>query len=145
MAAQQKLLIDHFKQLGATVTRQEFTARNPLTGDPVPMTNLLIQWHPERKERVLLVAHYDTRPFPDRDPHNPRGTFLGANDGASGVAILMELGKSMPQFKSPSASIFCWWMARNWSIATDYYLGRRPVLPGLGRVCQAVFCRAAAV
>ncbi len=100
MAAQQKLLIDHFKQLGATVTRQGFTARHPLTGEAVPMTNLLIQWHPDRKERVLLVAHYDTRPFPDRDPHNPRGTFLGANDGASGVAILMELGKSMPQFKS---------------------------------------------
>lgn len=101
MAAQQKLLIEHFKQLGANVTRQEFNARHPLTGEAVPMANLLIQWHPDRKERILLVAHYDTRPFPDRDPHNPRGTFVGANDGASGVAVLMELGKVMPQFKGP--------------------------------------------
>ena len=100
MAAQQKFLIDYFQKLGATVTKQEFRARHPLTGDPVPMTNLIIQWHPDRKERVLLVAHYDTRPFPDRDRRNPRGTFIGANDGASGVALLMELGQSMPKFQS---------------------------------------------
>ncbi len=65
------------------------------------MTNILVQWHPDRKQRVLLCAHYDTRPFPDRDRRNPRGTFLGANDSAGCVALLMELGKSMPQFKSP--------------------------------------------
>src|SRR5215470_8295562 len=96
MLAQQKFLIDYFQKLGATALRQEFKARHPLTGEAVPMTNLIIQWHPDRKERVLLCAHYDTRPFPDRDHRNPRGTFLGANDGASGVALLMELGKSMP-------------------------------------------------
>jgi glutaminyl-peptide cyclotransferase len=100
MAAQQKFLTDYFQKLGATVVRQEFRARHPLTGDPVPMTNLIIQWHPDRKERVLLCAHYDTRPFPDRDRRNPRGTFLGANDSAASVALLMELGKSMPQFQS---------------------------------------------
>jgi glutaminyl-peptide cyclotransferase len=100
MAAQQKLLIDYFQKLGATVTKQEFRARHPLTGEAVPMTNLLIQWHPDRKERVLLCVHYDTRPFPDRDRRNPKGTFIGANDGASGVALLMELGKSMPKFQS---------------------------------------------
>ncbi len=100
MAVQQKYLVDYFKQLGAKVVPQTFKARHPLTGEPVSMTNLIIQWHPDRKERILLCAHYDTRPFPDRDPHNPRGVFLGANDGASGVAILMELGKSMPKFES---------------------------------------------
>ena len=100
MEAQQKLLVDHFQKLGATVTRQEFRARHPVTGEAVPMTNLIVQWHPDRKERVLLCAHYDTRPFPDRDPRRPRGTFIGANDGASGVALLMELGKAMPQFQS---------------------------------------------
>jgi glutaminyl-peptide cyclotransferase len=100
IATQQKLLIDHFTKLGGHVSRQEFTARNPLTGEAVPMVNILVQWHPDRKERVLLCAHYDTRPFPDRDPHNPRGTFVGASDSASGVAILMQLGKAMPKFQS---------------------------------------------
>jgi glutaminyl-peptide cyclotransferase len=67
----------------------------------VQLTNLFIEWHLDRKERVLLAAHYDTRPFPDRDPRNPRGSFIGANDGASGVAVLMELGKAMPKFNGP--------------------------------------------
>jgi glutaminyl-peptide cyclotransferase len=98
--AEQNFLIDYFQKLGATVSKQEFRARHPLTGEPVPMTNILVQWHPDRKERVLLCAHYDTRPYPDRDAKHPRGTFVGANDSAACVALLMELGKQMPQFQS---------------------------------------------
>lgn len=40
---------------------------------------------------ILLGAHYDTRPYADRDPINPEAPVPGANDGASGVAILLEL------------------------------------------------------
>lgn len=99
MAEQQKLLIDAFTALGGKVTRKPFTERHPQTGEPVEMTNLLVEWHPERKERVLICCHYDTRPFPDEDPVNPRGVFIGANDGASGAALLTELGRAMPQIK----------------------------------------------
>ena len=98
MRAQQELLQKHFEQLGGRVTLQELTARNPL-GGTVPMANMIVQWHPERKERILLCAHYDTRPLPDRDPNPQRqrdGIFIGANDGASGVAALMELAHQMP-------------------------------------------------
>lgn len=95
MATQQRLLTDHFEKLGGNVRRQEFRVRDPLTGQPVSMANLIVEWHPERKERILLAAHYDTRPFPDRDKRNPRGTFVGANDGGSGTAILMELAHQM--------------------------------------------------
>jgi Zn-dependent M28 family amino/carboxypeptidase len=62
------------------------------------MTNILVEWHSDRKARILLCAHFDTRPLPDRDPDPVRrrqGTFLGANDGASGTALLMELGHWM--------------------------------------------------
>ena len=100
MQRQQKMLVEFFTLLGATVTKQTFLAPNPLGGAKVRMTNLIITWHPERKERVLLCAHYDTRPLPDQDL-NPRlrrqGRFIGANDGASGVAVLMELAHLMPQ------------------------------------------------
>ncbi len=95
MQAQQKMLTEHFEALGGRVERQAFRVRDPLTGQPVSMANLIVQWHPDRKERILLCAHYDTRPFPDRDKRNPRGRFLGANDGASGVALLMELAHQM--------------------------------------------------
>jgi hypothetical protein len=91
MLAQQKLLIEHFQKLGGKVKLQQFRVRHPLDGSEVRMANLMVSWHPEKQERILLCAHYDTRPYPDQDRRNPRGTFIGANDGASGVALLMEL------------------------------------------------------
>lgn len=100
MVAQQKLLAEHFSRLGGRVSIQQFRARNPLDGSAVPMANLIVEWHPNRPERILLCAHYDTRPFPDRDKNNPKGKFIGANDGASGVAVLMELAKSLPKLDS---------------------------------------------
>jgi len=104
MTRQQELLTEYFEKLGGKVIRQEFEAPNPLGGAPVPMTNLIVQWHPERRERILLCAHYDTRPLPDQDPNPVRrrqGVFLGANDGGSGVAVLMELAHLMPDLNGP--------------------------------------------
>jgi glutaminyl-peptide cyclotransferase len=104
MEKQQALLVEFFKKAGGKVSLQRFRANNPLGGDDVPMANILVEWHPERKERILLCAHYDTRPHADRDldPVKQReGEFLGANDGASGVAVLMELGHLMPKLEGP--------------------------------------------
>lgn len=100
MRQQQAYLKAHFEKLGGQVSFQEFSPRSPLDGKPVPMANMIVQWHPDRKERILLCAHYDTRPFPDQDPIDRRGIFLGANDGASGVALLCELAQSMPNLKT---------------------------------------------
>ncbi len=101
MQQQQDLLTRHFTQLGATVNLQSFDIRHPEDGSRVTLANMVIEWHPERKERILLCAHYDTRPFPDQDRRNPRGIFVGANDGASGVALLMELGRHLPALDGP--------------------------------------------
>lgn len=100
MKRQQELLNAHFQQLGGQVEMQEFTYRHAKHPQPVPMANLIVRWHPERKERILFCAHYDTRPYPDQDPVDRKGVFLGANDGASGVAVLAVLGRSMPEFQS---------------------------------------------
>lgn len=97
MAAQQDLLESHFTTLGGTVHRQTFRAKHPLNGRPVGMVNLIVQWKPQRPRRILLCAHYDTLPFPMLDKENPYGVFVGANDGGSGVAILMELAHEMPE------------------------------------------------
>lgn len=100
MATQQSLLEEHFSKLGATCELQEFTGRHPETGTKVTFANFIAKWNPDAKDRVLLSCHYDTRPFPDEDP-NPAARqrpFLGANDGASGVALLMELGHHMPSY-----------------------------------------------
>ncbi len=98
MQKQQAMVQAHFEKLGGKVSYQRFLANNPLGGEKVPMANMIVEWHPERKERILLCAHYDTRPLPDRDPDPAQrkgGVFLGANDGASGVAVLMELAHLM--------------------------------------------------
>ncbi len=82
----------HFKAMGAEVHRQPFGINHPLTGRRLTLTNLKGSWHPERAERVVIGAHYDTRPHPDQevDPQRHAMPFIGANDGASGVALLME-------------------------------------------------------
>jgi glutaminyl-peptide cyclotransferase len=101
MQKQQVLVEDFFRKLGGKVAIQRFKANHPKGGE-VGMANIIVEWHPERKERILLCAHYDTRPNADRDldPVKRReGVFLGANDGASGVAVLMELGHLMPKLE----------------------------------------------
>ena len=75
MVSQQQLLADHFRKCGGQVQFQEFRVRHPQDGSAVPMANLIVHWHPDRKERILLCPHYDTRPFPDRDRTNPKGRF----------------------------------------------------------------------
>jgi hypothetical protein len=101
MYRQQEYLRAHFERLGGKVALQEFEVRHPENGAKVTLANMIVQWHPEKKERILLCCHYDTRPYPDSDPdpRQRRGTFLGANDGASGVALLCELAEHMPKLR----------------------------------------------
>lgn len=95
MKRQQQSLTKFFQSQGAAVKMQSFEIRHPETGVAVGMSNLIASWYPTRPKRFLFCAHYDTRPFPDRDPDNPQGVFVGANDGASGVAALMELAHQL--------------------------------------------------
>ena len=107
MKKQQELLSKHFTEIGAKVEMQQFQAKDPRDGSPVPMSNLIARWHPERKVRILLCAHYDTRPFADRDPipSNRKLPFLSANDGTSGVAILAVMGKHFDKLKNVGVDV----------------------------------------
>jgi glutaminyl-peptide cyclotransferase len=97
MAKQQKVLAAHFEKLGGQVEFQRFSVPHPQGGERVPMANIIVRWNPKATDRILLCAHYDTLPYPLRDRRNPRGVFVGANDNASGVALLMELANDMPK------------------------------------------------
>jgi Zn-dependent M28 family amino/carboxypeptidase len=101
MQRQRVMLATYFREAGGQVSGQAFRIRDRRTGKPVHIENILVTWHPDRQERILIAAHYDTRPYPDRDPVNPRGVFIGANDGASGVALLMEFARFMPELPGP--------------------------------------------
>jgi glutaminyl-peptide cyclotransferase len=101
-ARQRKMVADHFTKMGGQVREQPFQANHPLTGRRVEMVNLIGSWHPERTQRVLISAHYDTRPHPDQeqDPDRARRPFLGANDCASGVALLMEIAHHLDKIET---------------------------------------------
>lgn len=60
-------------------------------GDSLRLYNILASFAPEKRDRILLAAHWDSRPRAEEDTENPEDPILGADDGASGVAVLMEL------------------------------------------------------
>jgi len=80
---------------GAVVVDTVVIARNPVTGAAVPVRNIMGSFAPGKTSRVMLLAHYDTRPWADEDPdaaaHNT--PIDGANDGASGVAVALEVAR----------------------------------------------------
>jgi glutaminyl-peptide cyclotransferase len=100
---QRKMVADHFTKMGGQVREQPFAAEHPLTGRQVDMVNLIGSWHPERLQRVVISAHYDTRPHADQedDPDRVKLPFLGANDCASGVALLMEIAHHLDKIETP--------------------------------------------
>ncbi len=61
--------------------------------------NIISVFNPEAKKRILLAAHWDSRPYADHDPDpaNHRTPIDGANDGASGVGVLMEIARLLHQ------------------------------------------------
>lgn len=72
-------------------------------GDTLELTNVFARFRPELRDRVLLLAHWDTRPTGDFDP-DPElrdEPIPGANDGASGVAVLLELAELFRQQPPP--------------------------------------------
>lgn len=87
-------IVAKFKQYGLGVTEQRVML-NGYDGTPLKATNIIASYRPELTERVLLCAHWDTRPWADNDPDsaNWRKPVLGANDGASGVAVMLELAR----------------------------------------------------
>jgi hypothetical protein len=103
MKKQQEYLRKHFEGLGATVQMQEFRAKQKSKRDKVDMANMIITWHPDRMKRVVICSHYDTRPIADQEENQRDWTkpFVSANDGTSGVALLMELAHHMKDLKTP--------------------------------------------
>jgi Zn-dependent M28 family amino/carboxypeptidase len=75
-----------------TVIEQRFS-HVTANGDSLPMRNILARIKPAATQRVLYVAHWDTRPVSDKasNPADRAVPVPGANDGASGVALLMAV------------------------------------------------------
>lgn len=89
--------------LADTLMVQPFAYSDPYSGKMLQLTNLVARFQPQRKNRIWIAAHWDTRPWADRDRHesNRSTPIIGANDGASGVAVLLELAHHLAQSVPP--------------------------------------------
>ncbi|MDQ3142634.1 MAG: M28 family peptidase [Bacteroidota bacterium] len=91
-------LVSQFEQFGLQIFQQNFTAR-AYTGDSLFCTNIIAIQNPKSKHRIILAAHWDSRPFSDHDPDTSLHKIPvdGADDGASGVAVLLEVARCLQQ------------------------------------------------
>lgn len=74
------------------------------TGDKLAIRNIMARFNPKSTNRILLSAHWDTRPYADRDASDPKARFDGADDGGSGVGVLLEIARQL-SLKKPAAGI----------------------------------------
>ena len=93
-------LASELERHGAQVTVQRGKVR-AYDGTVLDMANIIGAFHPERNNRILLYAHWDTRPFADKDTVRQREPIDGANDGGSGVGVLLEVARHLNDVSLP--------------------------------------------
>lgn len=91
-------LVAKLKEFGAEVIEQDFVA-TAFDGTKLKSKNIIGQFQADRQRRIMLCAHWDSRPFADFDnDYSLRNKpILGANDGASGVGVLLEIARLIGQ------------------------------------------------
>ena len=91
-------IMARFKSLGLAVSEQraDLTAWD---GKVLHARNLIASYRPELADRILVCTHWESRPWADADPDSTkhRQPVMAANDGASGVAVMLELARLLPQ------------------------------------------------
>ena len=97
-------LIAELKRNGAKVTIQEFEAK-AFNGKSLRLRNIIGSFNEGASKRLLFAAHWDTRPFADKDITQKDVPIDGANDGASGVGILLEIARVVNAAKKPSVGL----------------------------------------
>jgi len=101
-AQQLAWMTEYLRERADTLIVQEFTHQTE-GGKALELTNLFARFRPELGDRVLLLAHWDTRPTADQDPDAGlrNQPILGANDGASGTAVLLQLADVLSRHSPP--------------------------------------------
>ncbi len=153
-------LASELRRRGADVTEQ----RSDLTafdGTVLKAVNILGRFNTESPDRLLLLAHWDCRPWADQDPNpdNRKKPVDGANDGASGVGVLLEIARQLSE-KAPGKGVDILFVDAedwgtegsedSWALGARYFMEHPPVegyLPDEAILLDmvggkgAVFCR----
>jgi glutaminyl-peptide cyclotransferase len=92
--------VEKFKAFNWKVIEQDFVA-TAWDGTKLQSKNIIASYNPSVEKRILLASHWDSRPYADQEKEKnlQQKAISGANDGASGVGILMELARIINQNK----------------------------------------------
>ena len=87
-------LVSKFQEAGCEVSELRATLE-AYNGKPIPCRNIQARLNPEAADRILITAHWDSRAWADNDPdpQNHHTPVIAANDGASGVAVMLEMAR----------------------------------------------------
>ncbi len=90
-----EFLLQNLEEFSDTVFTQNFKYTELRENNTYDLSNIIAAFNVNSEKHILIGAHWDTRPWADQDltPSNRSAPILGANDGASGVAVLIELAK----------------------------------------------------
>lgn len=130
-------LISRLKSTGANVIEQRATL-TAFNGAKLPAINILGRFNENVKERILLLAHWDTRPWADQDPdpNNRTTPSDGANDGASGVGVLLEIARILSETPTDKGVDILFVDAEDygrdnddesWALGARYFVNNPPV------------------
>ena len=137
----QAYLFTELKKYADTVVLQPYTSEVDSNSVPpqritLHMNNIIAEFGGNHRETLLLAAHWDTRPCADRDPNleKQREPILGANDGASGVAVLLEIARMLKEKPPPRRIVIILFDGEDYGKTTDQmFLGSRYFAKNMGK------------
>lgn len=130
-------LVAKIKGFGLTVREQPFTAMT-FDGTQIKGRNIIAQYQPQAARRVALFAHWDTRPFADGEKDNAKRKLPmdGASDGASAVAVALEMVRTLsqqPEKLAPNVGVDVILVdAEDWGYDAGLIKGQKNLLEGNG-------------
>lgn len=130
-------LTAQLRSYGWDVIEQKATL-TAFDGTPLKARNIFARINPEKPNRMLLMAHWDSRPWADADPDPAKQSLpvLGANDGASGLGVLLEIARQLSLQKSGASVDILFTDAEDWgshededswALGTRYFAQNPPV------------------
>lgn len=112
----EKWIANKFRSLGCEVNLQRATLKG-YDGTNLKACNIIAKLNPKSTNRILVCAHWDSRPWADNDPNkdNWKKPVLAADDGASGVGVMIELARTISKLKDLNVGIdFVCFDAEDW-------------------------------
>lgn len=135
-------LVNELTRYGADTVIEQKSTVTAFNGDELPINNIFAQFNKVATRRILLLAHWDTRPWADaeKDKSKHNTPIPGANDGGSGVGVLLEIARCIGQ-KRPSIGVDILFTDaedygtsggddKSWCLGTQYWVKNMPYAMG---------------